>query len=234
MSRDFLEIAHANNFDLIDYYARSSFASIGSPAITDENLISKIESKFQRSMIARDLNKSIFKSLEKNNFDLILIDLIDERFNLAEYNGSICTISTEFKKYQNKKYKTIPFDSEEKFNLWKKGVEALFYKIEDEKISNKIIVSKLFWAEKNEKNINFSEETKSFILRNNRLLEKMYNFISKFINKNQFINYPENLIISAENHKWGVEPFHYIDELYHHTHKSLEEKLKLFSSQDQN
>lgn len=222
VSRDFLEITDAKNFELIDYFARSSFASIGAKPITDHALIKKIDSKFQRSMVERDLNKSLLNSILKNNFDLLLIDLIDERFSIASIDESFCTVSTEFKKNQERKYKSIAFNSFEKFELWKNGVNLFFDLARKNGFLNKIRISKIFWAENLENGEYFSNEIREYISINNEILSRMYRYIENIINVNQFINYPSGLIVAANEHKWGQQPFHYSNELYFYTKESLE------------
>lgn len=222
VSRDFVEISAAKNFKLVDYYARSSFASISAKPLKDRQLISRIESKWQRSMVARDLEKNVFHDLLKNNYDMVLIDLIDERFNLAKVDGSLCTVSTEYKKYQDKKYKAIPFDSEEKFEHWKLGFEKFIKTLESVNAVDKVRINKVWWAGRIDGGGCFTDELSSYIKRNNEMLDKMYAYISEFINVNQFIDYPSDVLVAANVHKWGVQPFHYIDSFYHYTKKSLE------------
>ncbi|EXJ10630.1 DUF6270 domain-containing protein [Nitrincola nitratireducens] len=225
VSRDFIEISGAKNFKLVEYYARSSFASINAKPIKDEQLLSKIDSKWQRLMVARDLHKNIFNDLLKNNYDTILIDLIDERFNLAKIDGSFCTISTEYKKNQEKKFNAISFDSEEKFEHWKLGFEKFIKTLESIGAVNKLRVNRVWWVDQIDRGNLFSEEISAYIQRNNKMLDRMYAYIAKFININQFLDYPRDVLVSASNHKWGVQPFHYVDDFYNYTKKSLEISL---------
>lgn len=223
VSRDFLDISSANNFKLVDYYARSSFASIGAKPILDEKLLSKIESKWQRSMVARDLEKNVFNGLSKANYDVILVDLIDERFNLAKIRGSLCTISTEYKKHQDvNSYKKIAFDSEEKFESWRRGFDKFIDMLKSIDAVDKLRVNKVYWADRIDGGEGFSEELSPYAQRNNNMLERMYDYIGSYININQFLNYPRNVLVAARSHKWGVQPFHYVDDFYFYTKKSLE------------
>jgi len=85
-------------FSLIDYYARSSFASLSGKPLSEHLDLSMIESPFQRRMVERDLSKT-FLDLDLNEVDLIIIDFIDDRFPLIELeHGALCTVSDEFKK----------------------------------------------------------------------------------------------------------------------------------------
>ncbi|HDZ49575.1 hypothetical protein LCGC14_0056310 [marine sediment metagenome] len=223
VSRDFFEITAEKKIKLVDYYARSSFASISASPIKDDDLTERVESKWQRSMIERDLGKNIIKDLEVKDFDIILVDFIDERFNLAKVFSSVCTISTEYKKYQNKsKYKSIAFDSDEKFELWKAGIDKFLSTLIKINALDKLRVSKVYWATEIEGEGRFSDEYYDYIKRNNIMLDKMYLYLEEKVNINQFIFYPEKTLMAAQKHKWGVQPFHYVNDFYFYTKKSLE------------
>ena len=97
VSRDILNYPQAKaQFMLVDYYARSSIASLGAMSIEMPSEVQNIGSKFQRRMIERDIRKDFLKDLARLQFDVLLIDLIDERFNLyVEPDGRVCTLSSE-------------------------------------------------------------------------------------------------------------------------------------------
>ena len=226
ISRDFLRISNADNFELVDYFARTGFASLGAKPIKDEALIESIESKFQKTNVERDLTKSLFKELGKKEFDVFLIDLIGEKNDLVSYQGSYCTKSSEFRKYQNKKYRSIKFDSEEKWEKWELGVTKFFKFTDKLGVTSKIRVSRLFWTEDIEGGGEFSKEKKDYITRNNVLLNKMYKHINSYIGEEQFLDYPKSLLVADPQHKWGLEPFHYTSGLYIKTKELLENSLK--------
>ncbi|EMF9549938.1 hypothetical protein V3Y79_000374 [Campylobacter jejuni] len=54
-----------NNFELIDYYARSSFASLASSAMIEQSVLDNIQSSFQKRMVLRDMDKSFIRKLKK-------------------------------------------------------------------------------------------------------------------------------------------------------------------------
>ena len=47
-------------------------------------------------MLLTDLRKTTFTELENDGSEYLLIDLIDERFAIAEYEKSLCTVSSVF------------------------------------------------------------------------------------------------------------------------------------------
>ena len=97
VSRDILNYPQANTqLVLVDYYARSSIVSLGARPIEMPSAVQNIGSKFQRRMIERDIRKNFLNDLARLQFDVLLIDLIDEQFNLyVEPGGRVCTLTNE-------------------------------------------------------------------------------------------------------------------------------------------
>lgn len=124
ISRDPFEIADKTDFAVVNYYARTSLASLAAAPFVDEKILEGIKSNWQRRMVRADMQKSVFSALETANFDLLLIDLIDERFSLSAKGSSVHTISTEYKKalYKPNPYDFISARSEEKLRLWREGL----------------------------------------------------------------------------------------------------------------
>ena len=58
-------------FKLVDYYARSSFASLSGEKFTSPLDLSLIESKFQRRMIQRDASKLFLEALSLLEYDIL-------------------------------------------------------------------------------------------------------------------------------------------------------------------
>ncbi len=90
VSRDIFNLEESRDFKLTDYYARSSMASLCSEAYENEEALSRIPSAFRRRMVACDFSKEILSAKDKfAAADVILIDLIDERFDLiANWNSA--------------------------------------------------------------------------------------------------------------------------------------------------
>ena len=128
VSRDTVE--YLDGFILQKYFARSSFASLFSTVHPDVNNINydRIESDFQKRMVQSDLTKSVQYMISRLDFDCILIDFIDERFDCYSEYGSLNTISNEFLKLQVSLGEVVAFDSDYKFSIWKKGFSSFVRK----------------------------------------------------------------------------------------------------------
>lgn len=212
VSRDPFEIADNRDFDVVGYYARSSFASLGATSFVDEKILSGVKSNWQRRMVRADMEKSVFSALEKTDFDVLLIDLIDERFSLSVKGSSVHTISTEYKKalYKPNSYGFIKAGSEEKLTLWREGLERISRYLVKHGLDDKVIVNQVYWSlrcQHPEKLLDrYSEDQ---IKQANEQLGWMYEEIKKTLPLARFIKYSDEDLELDEQHKWGMDPFHY-------------------------
>lgn len=153
VSRDAIEFDFENNFELISCFARSSMATLHSANIgrrvskDNYKCLSNIDSKYQRRMVEYDFNNKVIESVISEDYDILLIDLIDERFHLAEVNSKFITRSSEFLRSGIRPQRLVDTFSNEYLELWYKGVDNLLKSIDNTVGLNKIKLSKVFWTD---------------------------------------------------------------------------------------
>ncbi|WP_252107373.1 MULTISPECIES: DUF6270 domain-containing protein [unclassified Halomonas] len=233
VSRDPFEIAEKNNFEIIAYHARSSFSSLGAKPHVDQKILSEIKSNWQRKMVRADMEKSVLEEIKKNNFDILLIDLIDERFNISVRGDSVHTVSNEYKKalYQPNSYSFLKASSKEKLKLWKKGLEVLSDLLKESMLEKKVVINKVYWTLKGDGADKLLDRyTEEAIYETNAQLEVMYDEIANSIPDAKFINYNSGDLIVDKNHKWGLEPFHFSRNVFLQQLKTLNEICSSYTS----
>ncbi|MFJ7812356.1 DUF6270 domain-containing protein [Pseudomonas asiatica] len=223
VSRDIFNLEDSRVFKLTDYFARSSMASLCSAAYENEEALNRIPSAFRRRMVAYDFSKQILTNTDAfHNADLILIDLIDERFDLVALpSGQIITKSSELVESglltdgSANGFRLIKPGSSERRALWIQGMHKFLEILEQHKKLDRVIVNKVHWASHFE---NSSETTFPVSLdaieKANRELDWMYGELEKKLHKNQFLHFPPQLFASDEHHRWGISPFHYCERYY--------------------
>ncbi|WP_269755795.1 DUF6270 domain-containing protein [Alteromonas sp. KC14] len=211
VTRDALEIT--TDFKLIDYTARTSLASLATTSRKDPILINNIKSTFQKRMVERDMTKQFWQSLEKSQNDIIVIDLIDDRFNLRLFDdGSAHTISSEYKiamKSQSQNGRIVKSSSGEFKSLWETGLRRLKRHCDELKL-NKIFVNCAFYQPTGDHSIDSSIN----IAEKNQYLREAYLKLEGVFGRQAMIEYPEEVIKADVDHKWGVAPFHFTMETY--------------------
>ena len=156
VSRDILNYPQAKaQFALVDYYARSSIASLGARPIDMPSSVQGISSKFQKKMVERDINKDFLTDLARLQFDVLLIDLIDERFPLyVEPDGRVCTMSIELSSCgfpgDFGSGSRVHSGSQEFWLLWEAGWLILVDKLRRLGGLDRLRVNQVFWASQTE------------------------------------------------------------------------------------
>lgn len=215
-------------YSLQHYFARTSIVSLMSaPVPIDENDI-KLDSKFQRKCVYNDLSKNFFREIKETKSDFIILDLIDERFNLLKTGDSFITNSHELKisKYSDKLSATEIKRDETQYPLWEKAAKMFFEKLFLIYKPSEVILHKTFWKECYYDNFGTEQPfIKNIyeIRRHNKLLDMYYNYIEENFPNISVIDMKETGLISSEKHMWGIAPFHYEDTHYHYFLLQLDE-----------
>src|SRR5699024_2892930 len=81
VSRDVARIS-SESITVEDYVARSSWISAAGPPVAIPSTQSKLASDFQRRQVISDYQSNAIARASASNSDLILFDLVDERFGV--------------------------------------------------------------------------------------------------------------------------------------------------------
>jgi hypothetical protein len=221
VTRDAFAFAPKPGFEVAEYIARSSMASAFHQVPMDGRYLSaveRIDSPFQRRMVECDLLKLARQRLLASSADVVLIDLIDERFDLALLGGSFATWSSEFSKlgFERGEFDAVyRIGSEERKPLWRQGAEAMLQALG----TDRVVLNEVYWAR--ELPDGQSMERADQIDRANDQLREMHAFL-RSLGVERSITYPSELLRADPDHKWGLSPFHFVADFYEFTMESLQ------------
>ncbi len=217
VTRDILRL-HGDSFQLADYFARSSIPSVVSKPVKVNEEEINLDSQFQRRMIIYDYRKTLFNRLAQRDFDFLLIDFIDERFDLIQFwDKSLVTKSSElifsgllspnlFRKWRYKEISRLNMH----FDKWAKACEIFVERVKEIVPEENVLIVGGFWARnylaKSGNMVAFEEREE--IDSHNALLMKYYQYINKAFGGDQLLVSDEHPF-ADEMHVWGLSPFHY-------------------------
>lgn len=221
VTRDIFRVVNKDEED-ITYFARTSFISQMSEPINIEESAIKLNSPFQRNMVIQDFRKNFFSRVENENPDVIILDFIDERFDLLKLGESYVTKSKEFD--DGKVIESLPpmepVKRSDAKKLWEIACLSFIERLRDMNKRPKIYLHEAYWAynylddERNTLEFSYKNAIKS----SNALLEGYYDFFKRCMPE---VNILSTQCLADTKHAWGLSAYHYTDDYYHSLHNKL-------------
>jgi len=219
VSRDMFEFYRDRISPPVAYFARSSLASAMCPEPFTGVDTSTVESAFQRRVVEYDLSGEFQRYVVEGDFDILLVDLIDERFDLLRRGDALATRSNEFVRasVDEEGLVRVPALSEKYYELWQSAWAALVRSLRDADRLDRLRVNEAYWTERvadgSDLPANFP---RSVIEANNAFLSRLYLRMADDLEEWQFLRYPPGTLAADSVHKWGPAPFHYAKSAYGH------------------
>ena len=225
VSRDALEYASKEHppFRLKSYIARQSVVSAVSKPIACSKEV-QLDSGFQKRMVQCDLDKSGLEKLRSDGSRFLIIDLIDERFDLVAVGESFATLSNEsvasgiwdenFTRIKKQQYRggyrianqdIAPF------------IDHFAQRIRDIYGEEHIILHSArmsdYYMDRAGRIRRFPRNHLVNNARINTLLEYMENRLKQNLPGMKAVDISKGFC-ADEQHKWGLSPMHYQKEYY--------------------
>lgn len=229
VTRDAFNYDENGSMELAFYIARTSFASQNLNSWEDSGILEKINSPFQKKMVKIDLQKSLLFYVNEIDYDLIVVDLIDDRFDLVEYEKNcFATRSVEFLKGANNNFVSrMSHHGDQYEKNWKEGFDKFISNLEKSGALFKLRINEVYWAEETNECESIPGFEKDKIVLENSYLKSRYKYIREKLQNKHLISYNKEVFKADVNHKWGVSPFHYDKVFYENFLNVLKnEKLK--------
>ncbi|MBF0527843.1 MAG: methyltransferase domain-containing protein [Deltaproteobacteria bacterium] len=241
VSREIFSYPESSAIEVVDYYPRSSFASLATPAFSGSLNLDTISSDSLRNYVTLDLKKFFFKVLPTIKFDMLLLDLIDERFDLLEISpGCIVTLSNGLMQTNAlQKYSfsdnVIKNNSDRYRTLWLDGIQQFISILKRIGMKDRLVVNQVYWADLFDNGESLPDKlsesySKQYIDSSNAALRWMYAQLARWLPKEQFMCFPSELMKANANFKWGPEPFNYWDNYYKTALNDLKHRLSIHLS----
>lgn len=230
VTRDALEFPRKADIELGAYFARSSLASACSDRPVPHVETSSIESAFQRRIVRHDLDKDFLRYVETADFDVLVYDAIDERFSLLTADGAVATRSNEFLRasFDANIFDVVPSGTDQFFDLWQRGWSRLIKALDARGMRSVLRVNQVYWATKALGGVDLGAVATGRSIREaNSFLDRLYDRMRQDLPTSQFYVYPEEVLVAADVHKWGVSPFHFVPEFYEAFIRQLERESSI-------
>ena len=212
VTRDFFEDP-ALQPHLVHYAARSSVISAVAPPVELRPDEIALDSAFQRRCVLADFHKTFFASLAEAAPDWLLIDLVDERFDVVRTAGSFVTRSSAFQDAGLDDAglgEVLPRLSDEALGLLDGAAAEFVERLGPVVPPERIVVHRAVWAERYRAAgavEPFPAPRLRFARRQNEALERGYDAFEALGVTTLAHDAPR--YVADADHRWGLEPFHY-------------------------
>ncbi|MGN0688748.1 MAG: glycosyltransferase [Oscillospiraceae bacterium] len=173
-------------------------------------------SKFRMKHLVQDFTKSFFRRnrFELTDIDYFIIDLLEERFNIGEVNGSYFTISDAFEDVSSQidlDYRVINKFSDEARNLWMESCKTFVEKLNKYINPSKIIIIRMFLCETKKFDDGHLEEFAEIeeIRKINKMLYEYYDYLISLLPQAIVVeNVDDEYYYTDSDFKHGCYPWH--------------------------
>jgi hypothetical protein len=205
------------------YAARSSVVSVVAPPMEIDEERVALPSPWQRRCVLADVRKSFFAALAETGATWLVIDLIDERFDLLRTERSFVTRSSAYRAAgleESPPWEVRPVSrmSEAGRRLFEEAAVRFAQRVAEVVPPERVIVHRALWCTRYRAAGDvrtFSAERLNVCTRHNAMLEHGYDALERaFGGRAAVIGVDLERHLADADHKWQLEPYHY-DADYH-------------------
>lgn len=231
VTRDCFEVPDRKSLTCSNYFARSSLISVMAPPCILERRDFFADNNFAHKAICRDFDKELLAAIESADYDLFVIDYVDERFPVLEYRGSYVTRSHELERSGILSPKEMAAAVVSRFSarsdrLWQQACRSFVRSLRRALRGRPVVLHRALWAKTYQMSehrlVPFDCSWTTKIASNNNLLNRCYDFMKSEMPEIIDIVVPEEKIIADGEHKWGLHAIHYLPDYYASLYRSLE------------
>ncbi|MEE2568483.1 DUF6270 domain-containing protein [Pseudarthrobacter sp. J64] len=214
VSRDLVRLFD-KDLTCLEYIARQGWISAASsPEVPLDGTL--LTSPFQQRMVDGDFASDALTALAQAlpDADLVLMDIIDDRFGVYPLGDSFITPSAEFGASGLRRSlelgQHIPFGSDQHFELWCQAAQKVRECIGDYSWKTFLLAAPF---------TEFSVDGSAIppaLERPSSLWNEQYRRYYRFAHKLGFnvLTLPDAFAVSTPHHTWGIAPFHYLESSY--------------------
>ncbi|MCI9297950.1 MAG: glycosyltransferase family 2 protein [Lachnospiraceae bacterium] len=213
---------------LHDPSGRFNFSSLISIMHSVEaKVVFRHKNRYRQMMLEREMNNQFWRLMEERKPDFVVLDFIEERFDMVAYQGGYLTRSDAFEGCENKPEAgdVILRDSDECMELWKESALAFIERMERDYPDTDIVLVKNYLAEK--KGDIYSQEyfaELDEIRKINGILEQYYSFFRKHCKKVKVVEASKcQYYFTDKEYEYGVMPSHLNELVNREIAKMVEE-----------
>jgi len=222
VTRDAFEF-HPDGFQLVGYFARTSWISQAGPGIGADRLnLGGSLSPFAERVVRQDAESAVVSELKRAQPDVLVIDLIDERFRIVPCDRGWITYSPYFAETPTgeellRHPGAIDLLHDERIRMFAESAEAIGSQLASGLPNTTFAIHRALFAERfsGEDGVQqFASPAAEFARRTNETLRLHYDLLEASLPRSVPLTVAGELHTADAAHKWGLDHFHYVPGYY--------------------
>jgi len=218
-TRDVLE-AGEHPFS-VDYHARTSWVSQASPSGQPPVPVPGGPG-FGERMVREDLTKEVVADLVANQPDVLVIDLIDERFDVVQVKDSWYTMSDYYERLglepamRGVATRTSVYRTPERAASFRAAASLLAPELASAMPRTRIVLHQAWYTARTaQPAVPFYSTATKHAMSSNEALAAWYATLRPAFGRRLFVlEAPRDLLVGDPAHRWGLAHYHYVPEYY--------------------
>jgi hypothetical protein len=200
------------------FLARCSVISAVAPPVPLDPERVVISSDWQRRCVLADFHKTFFDWLAQGRPDWLVVDLIDERFDVLRTAGSFVTRSSVFQAAGLDEAAGLAFDpvrrvSEEGCTLFELAAEEFAERVAEVLEPERVVLHRALWCDRyldGGEVRSFDARRLELARRENEMLRRGYDALeAAFDGRALVVEVDAEHQLADAGHRWELEPYHY-------------------------
>lgn len=203
----------------VAHFSSSALASaMGKEILGGDVRASGLTAEFQRQSVENDVRSKFRRYVSSGSYDILLYDLLDERFDLLLLDGggtATCSSDYERSGLCLRVVDVVGVADEEYFRRWESAWSEFVGLLDVSSQISKLRISKTFWSDAVVGGaplpVGYSPER---IRRANSFLQRAHERIAQDIDERHIYSFTADDLLVSPIHKWGPAPFHFVPSYY--------------------
>lgn len=226
VSRDIFGFAPPPNLALGRYVARVSLTTMFAPPLPVSLPVVSDADSWERQMLHLELTKRSADYLFADDFDALLVDLVDERHSVWTVGDAASAWTAEFRRagileQRTREWTRVSPGSDEHQAMFVAGLQKLRERVGGRLVILNKVLPGCRYVDGEHAKLKRPEEFELLA----HLLPTLYKIFEANISC-ETINYPEDSLVLPRRHKWGLAPYHYDQSVYELGSNRLSELLR--------
>lgn len=202
--------------EVVSYHSRSSLVSLMSPPLLVDDAGTEWPSNFARKVVLADFRKTFFDELELAGPDVLILDLMSERFDLLRASGTYVTrswdlVESGFDERCAHALERVPRENYAVHDAWRRKSREFAASLRTRFPTLPVILHKAYWSLGYRKGASirpFSPEWRAWISPRNAVLEAYHAYLERHLTGVVAVE-PRQMYFADPGHRWGLGSSHY-------------------------